>query len=128
MSGARGNLSRLDWLKEGFSAIASSAAFVALGGGGLIAIAGGVVASMLSDQIYSTLKNKAHSNHYHPSINETSVKNSVKVSGNNSVKLSSLKLHLRQKILGDIQNNLSNKNLEKTRESLVDLDRITSEN
>ena len=125
---SQGNLSRLDWLKEGFSAIASSAAFVALGGGGLIAIAGGVVASMLSDQIYSTLKNKKYNNPSHPSFSQTSVKNSVKVSENVSVKYSSPKLHLRQKILGDIQNNLSNKNLEKTRESLVDLDRITSEN
>lgn len=49
------NLDKLDWFREGISALASSAAFVALGSGGIFAIAGGVAASILSDQIYDTL-------------------------------------------------------------------------
>ena len=123
---SQGNLGRLDWFKEGFSAIASSAAFVALGGGGLIAIAGGVAASMLSDQIYNSLTNKKHNNYHHSSISNSSLKHTRKNTEDTRAIKSSSKLHLRNEILGDIQNSLSNENFNKTRESLLKLDRINS--
>ena len=54
---SQGNIQQLDWVRESISALASSAAFVALGSGGIFAIAGGVLASMLSDQIYDKIFN-----------------------------------------------------------------------
>lgn len=55
---AQGNLQNVDWMKIGLSSLVSSAAFVALGSGGIIAIGGGIAASMLSDQIYDFFKSK----------------------------------------------------------------------
>ena len=125
---SQGNLGRLNWVKEGFSAIASSAAFVALGGGGLIAIAGGVAASMISDQIYSTIKNKKYNNSGNSSVNSLFERNSVEKLNHGKTAQTLPQSQLRKKIIEDIQNNLSNENLRKTKENLHNLNQINLEN
>tara|TARA_Y100000589_G_scaffold137012_1_gene131127 strand:+ start:1310 stop:2041 length:732 start_codon:yes stop_codon:yes gene_type:complete len=125
---SQGNLGNLDWAREGLSAIASSAAFIAFGGGGLIAIAGGVIASMLSDQLYDTFKAQKS-----PSLRDSGSNQTVPKSTNigmdgKKIKTSPPYLHLRKEILRSIQDNLANENLDQTRENLENLQRISGGN
>ena len=125
---SQGNLGNLDWVKEGVSAIASSAAFIALGGGGLIAIAGGVVASILSDQLYNSLIKKEsphlHKNFSHQ-VNPDKSKNIINFNETNPHKDNP---QLRKQILRNIQDSVTNENFEETRGSLKTLQNLSSEN
>ena len=125
---SQGNLGNLDWAREGLSAIASSAAFVAFGGGGLIAIAGGVIASMLSDQLYDTFNAQRSTNIQHSgTIEKVPESTNIGMEGK-KIETSPPYLHLRKQILRNIQDNLTNENLDQTRENLENLHRISGEN
>ena len=52
---------KINWPKVLLSSLASSAAFVALGSGGLLAIGAGIAASMISDAIFENIQLKLKS-------------------------------------------------------------------
>ena len=60
---SQGSLDRTDIVKAVFSALASSAAFVALGSGGALAIGAGILASFAANSVYDRFfgKDEAHS-------------------------------------------------------------------
>ena len=99
-----------------------------MGGGGLIAIAGGVAASMISDQIYSTIKTKVDINYGNSSVNSLFERNSAEKLNHGKTAQTLPQSQLEEKIIEDIQNNLSNENLRKTKESLHNLNQINLEN
>jgi uncharacterized membrane protein YeaQ/YmgE (transglycosylase-associated protein family) len=55
---SQGKMAEIDWPKMIIGNLASAAAFVALGSGGIVAIAGGIVTSLVADKIYDNVKER----------------------------------------------------------------------
>lgn len=111
---SQGKIQELDWVRESISALASSAAFVALGSGGILAIAGGVVASILSDQIYDKLFDQNLAKSKTPNFESDKLKPSENT-------VTSKQSSVKPELLIQIQHNASQNNFEELKRNLDQL-------
>lgn len=128
---------KINWPKVMLSSLVSSAAFVALGSGGLLAIGAGIAASMASDAIFDsiqeTIKNKEELPDYVPkdyfedqatstSSDYFQMQSTPKYVEHQASQKSSINPQQHQKLLQEIQTSASQNELLKTKALLNSLD------